>query len=50
MEVEREAPPPRIVRVHYVLHVETDEPDHRVELLHLNIVRFGIVTNTLASA
>jgi uncharacterized OsmC-like protein len=48
--VEREEPPPRIVRARYTLRVETDEPDHRVELLHRNIRKFGTVTNTLAAA
>jgi uncharacterized OsmC-like protein len=48
--VEREEPPPRIVRARYTLRVETDEPDRRVELLHRNIRTFGTITNTLARA
>ena len=48
--VEREEPPPRIVRARYALRVETDEPERRVELLHRNIRRFGTTTNTLAAA
>ena len=48
--VEREEPPPRIVRAHYVLRIETDEPEHRVELLHRNIRKFGTITNTLAAS
>ncbi len=48
--VEREEPPPRIVRARYTLRVETDEPDRRVELLHRNIRAFGTITNTLALA
>ena len=48
--VEREEPPPRIVRAHYALRIETDEPAHRLELLHRNILRFGTITNTLAAA
>ncbi len=50
VEVEREEPPPRIVRARYTLQIETDEPDHRVELLHRNIIRHGTITNTLAAA
>jgi len=50
VEVEREEPPPRIVRARYTLRIVTDEPDQRLELLHRNIVRFGTVTNTLAAA
>lgn len=48
--VEREEPPPRIVRARYTLRIETDEPDRRVELLHRNIRMFGTITNTLARA
>jgi uncharacterized OsmC-like protein len=48
--VEREAPPPRIVRVSYQLRVVTDEPPPRLELLHRNIRQFGTITNTLAVA
>ena len=48
--VEREEPPPRIVRARYTLRVETDEPAHRVALLHRNIRQFGTITNTLAAA
>ncbi|HUP31858.1 MAG TPA: OsmC family protein [Gaiellaceae bacterium] len=50
VEVEREEPPPRIVRARYTLRIVTDETEQRVELLHRNIVRFGTVTNTLAAA
>jgi uncharacterized OsmC-like protein len=48
--VEREEPPPRIVRARYTLRIETDEPDHQVDLLHRNILKFGTITNTLAAA
>ena len=48
--VEREEPPPRIVRARYTLRVETDEPDRRVALLHRNIRSFGTISNTLALA
>lgn len=47
---EREAPPPRIVRVTYHLRVVTDESPARVALLHKNIRMFGTITNTLAAA
>jgi uncharacterized OsmC-like protein len=50
VEVEREEPPPRIVRARYELSIETDEPAHRLDLLHRNILRFGTITNTLAAA
>jgi hypothetical protein len=50
VEVEREEPPPRIVCARYTLTIATDEPAHRLDLLHRNILRFGTITNTLASA
>jgi uncharacterized OsmC-like protein len=50
VEAEREEPPPRIVRLRYVLRVVTDEPPQRVALLHRNILKFGTITNTLAAA
>ena len=50
VEVEREEPPPRIVRARYILTIATSEPAQRLDLLHRNILRFGTITNTLASA
>ncbi len=50
VEIEREEPPPRIVRARYALRIVTDESEHRLELLHRNILRFGTITNTLAAA
>lgn len=47
---ERETDPPRMVRIHYVLTVVTDEPERRLELLHRNISRQGTIHNTLALA
>jgi uncharacterized OsmC-like protein len=46
---EREDSPPRMTAVRYVLHVTTDEPPQRVELLHTNIRRHGTIFNTLAA-
>ncbi len=36
--------------MHYRLRVVTDEPAHRVELLHKNVRKFGTISNTLAAA
>ena len=46
---ERQAAPPRIVRIRYVLTLHTDEPPQRVDLLHRNIQKFGTIYNTLAA-
>lgn len=34
----------------YRIEIATDEPGHRVDLLHRNIRKFGTITNTLAAA
>ena len=35
-------------RIDYEITVETDEVDHRLELLHYNVRKFGTVFNTIA--
>lgn len=47
---QREEHPPRIVSIRYTLTIDTDEPQHRVNLLHLNLRKYGTVYNTLAAA
>ncbi len=49
VEADRQETPPRISSVRYRLTVVTDEPAHRVDLLHRNIRRFGTIYNTLAA-
>lgn len=46
----RQDSPPKMVSIDYELIVETDEDDHRLDLLHLNVRKFGTITNTLADA
>lgn len=46
----REINPPRIAQITYVLTVETDEPERKMELLHRNIMRQGTIYNTLAQS
>ena len=46
----RQDSPPKIVSIDYVIAVDTDEPDHRIELLHTNIRKYGTISNTLAAA
>jgi len=48
--LERQDRPPRITSVQYALHLVTAEPQHRVDLLHRNIVKHGTIYNTLAAA
>ena len=37
-----------MVSVNYVLTVDTDESDQRLELLHKNVRKFGTISNTVA--
>ena len=46
----RQDSPPKIVSVDYIIVVDTDEPDHRIELLHTNIRKYGTISNTLTAA
>ena len=49
IEAERQDTPPRFTTIRYELRVATTESEHRVELLHRNLRRFGTVYNTLAT-
>lgn len=46
----RQDSPPKIVSIDYELIVDTDEDDRRLELLHLNVRKFGTISNTIAAA
>jgi uncharacterized OsmC-like protein len=46
----REDNPPKIVSIDYVLAVDTQESDRRLELLHRNIRKYGTISNTVAVA
>lgn len=46
----RQARPPKMTQISYILTVETTEPEHRVDLLHRNIAKQGTIYNTLAAA
>jgi uncharacterized OsmC-like protein len=42
--------PPRLISIDYELTIDTDEPDRRLELLQLNVIKYGTISNTLAGA
>lgn len=44
----RQDVPPRLESIHYEIVVDTDESDHRLEILHDNVKKFGTVFNTVA--
>lgn len=42
--------PPRLETIHYEVVVDSDESDHRLDLLHVNIRKYGTIFNTLTAA
>lgn len=44
----RQDAPPKMSQIDYEISVDTDELDHRLELLHDNVRKFGTVFNTIA--
>lgn len=46
----RQDSPPKMVSVDYELIIDTDENDHRLELLHSNVRKYGTISNTAAAA
>ncbi len=44
----RQDVPPRMESIRYEIVVDTDEADHRLELLHENVRKYGTVFNTVA--
>jgi len=45
----RQDSPPKMASIDYELIVDTDESDHRLELLHTNVRKYGTVSNTVAA-
>lgn len=50
MTAERQDVPPRLVHIGYEILVDTDETDHRLDLLHENLRKYGTIYNTVAAA
>lgn len=44
----RQDVPPRMESISYEIVVDTDEGDHRIDLLHENVKKYGTVFNTVA--
>lgn len=49
VRAERQDAPPKLTAISYELVVDTDENDHRLDLLHTNVRKYGTVSNTLAA-
>ena len=50
LEGDRQDSPPQMLSITYDIVIESDESDHRLELLHRNVRKFGTISNTLAAA
>ena len=50
LSAERQDAPPKLTAITYELVVDTDESDHRLELLHTNVRKYGTISNTLAES
>lgn len=50
ISASRQDSPPKLVDIVYDLVVATDETDHRLDLLHTNVRKFGTIFNTLSQA
>ena len=50
LHATRQDSPPKIIEIDYVLTVDTDESDQRLDLLHRNVRKYGTISNTVASA
>lgn len=50
LHATRQDSPPKIAAIDYVLTVDTDESDQRLELLHKNVRKYGTISNTVAAA
>lgn len=46
----RQDAPPLIASIDYEIIVDTEESDHRLDLLHTNVRKFGTISNTVAKA
>jgi uncharacterized OsmC-like protein len=46
---KRQDSPPKLIDITYKIVVDSDEPSHRLELLHQNIQKYGTVFNTLSA-
>jgi len=47
---ERSDRPPAMQKIDYILEIDTDLDDKKLQLWHKNIIKFGTISNTLAKA
>lgn len=44
----RQDSPPKMLSIDYAIEVDTDESEHKLELMHQNVRKYGTVYNTVA--
>lgn len=49
VKARRQDTPPKFIEIEYEVRVVTSEEQRRVDMLHLNLSRYGTVYNTLAA-
>lgn len=50
LSADRQDAPPKLTAITYELVVDTQESDHRLDLLHTNVRKYGTISNTLAGS
>ncbi|MFN3647887.1 MAG: OsmC family protein [Gemmobacter sp.] len=50
LEAVRQDAPPKLTLIRYEIAVDSAEPDHRLDLLHRNVLKYGTISNTLSAA
>ncbi len=50
IKAQRSDRPPMMQKIDYVLEIDTDIDDRKLQLWHKNIIKFGTISNTLARA
>ncbi|MBM90919.1 MAG: osmotically inducible protein C [Phycisphaerae bacterium] len=48
LRAKRQDTPPKLIDIEYEIVVTSDEPEHRLDLLHQNVQKYGTVFNTVA--
>jgi len=48
IEADRRESPPKFTEIRYVVFLKTNEDQHRIDLLHKNVQKFGTVYNSLS--
>jgi uncharacterized OsmC-like protein len=50
LQADRQDAPPKLTAIRYEIVVDKPENDARLDLLHRNILKYGMISNTLSAA